>query len=96
MEGKVVNGYSLVGELGRGTYAKVYRAQKDGIDYAIKKFFFLYSSIPDDCKQEAKILKGLNHKNVIKYVEDFVIKDIFYIVTEYAPNGTLQELIEDD
>ena len=50
----------------------------------------------EDCKNEVNILKSLNHPNVIRYVEDFVLDDIFYIVTEYAPNGTLQELIDDD
>ncbi|MFN9904777.1 MAG: protein kinase [bacterium] len=55
----------------------------------MKKFFIDYKLITDDCKNEVNILKSLNHPNVIRYVEDFVLKNRFYVVTEYAPKGTL-------
>ena len=86
---KVINGYAFVGQLGHGAYGRVYKAEKDGEYYAIKKFFIDYKLITADCKNEVNILKSLNHPNVIRYVEDFVLKNRFYVVTEYAPNGTL-------
>jgi serine/threonine protein kinase len=92
----MINGYSLISKLGQGAYGRVYKAQKDGEFYAIKEFFIDYKQITDECKNEVNILKSLDHPNVIRYVQDFVLDDIFYIVTEYAPNGTLQELIDDD
>jgi serine/threonine protein kinase len=96
MESKMINGYSLISKLGQGSYGRVYKAQKDGEFYAIKEFFIDYKQITAECKNEVNILKSLDHPNVIRYVQDFVLDDIFYIVTEYAPNGTLQELIDDD
>ena len=92
MDSKVINGYTLITYplLGQGTYGRVYKGQKDGQEYAIKEFFVNYNLITDECKNEIQILKSLNHPNVIRYIEDFVVNDIFYIVTEYAPNGTLQ------
>ena len=96
MEAKVIMGYSFISKLGQGAYGRVHKAEKDGEFYAIKEFFFDYNQITDECKNEVNILKSLDHPNVIRYIQDFVHDDIFYIVTEYAPNGTLQELIEDE
>ena len=60
----------------------------------MKQLLLNYEKYTEECENELNILKSLNHKNVIRYEEHFVEQKVLYIITEFAPNGTLQELIE--
>ena len=46
-----------------------------------------------DAKREAKILKQLNHKNIIQFHDSFISKDDFCIVTEYCDGGDIEDFI---
>ena len=43
---------------------------------------------------EINILKSLNYPNVISYENLFEDDENYYLLTEFCPNGTLQELIK--
>ena len=45
---------------------------------------------------EANILLGLNHPNIIKFYEYIESKNHMWAVTEYCPGGDLLHLIEQD
>ena len=61
---------------------------------------FLYyveksASAIGDIDREAKILKMLNHKNIIKLYQAFVVKHELLLIMEYADGGELIEYVEE-
>ncbi len=44
---------------------------------------------------EVKVLKMLQHPNIISYYDNFVAEKSLMIVMEYAPGGTLHEFIQE-
>jgi serine/threonine protein kinase len=46
--------------------------------------------------REAKTLKMLNHKNIIKLIQTFVIKNELLLIMEYADGGELIQYIEEN
>lgn len=49
-----------------------------------------------DIDREAKILKMLNHKNIIKLYQAFVIKNELLLIMEYADGGELIQYVEEN
>lgn len=49
----------------------------------------------DLVKNEIRILKSLNHPNIITYFDSYLNKDVYYIIMEYAPGGTLYQTIQE-
>ena len=47
----------------------------------------------DQLLDEIKILKKIDHPNIIKYMETYENKKYMYIVMEYCPGGELFEVI---
>lgn len=48
-----------------------------------------------DIDREAKILKMLNHKNIIKLYNNFVLKNELLLIMEYADGGELIDYVEE-
>jgi serine/threonine protein kinase len=46
-----------------------------------------------DAQREAKILKKLNHKNIIQFHDSFIFRDEFCIVTEFCDGGDLEDFM---
>ena len=46
-----------------------------------------------DVVKEAKILRKVDHKNIIRSYAHFIEDDCLNIIMEYADNGDLQQLI---
>ena len=82
--------YKIIKELGSGSFGRVYHAQKNGKNYAIKK---VENTCPT-ARQEIEILKQVNHRNIIEYFENFWEEGKICIVLEYADKGTLDKNIE--
>jgi serine/threonine protein kinase len=53
------------------------------------------ASTISDVDREAKILKMLNHKNIIKLYNAFVVKNELLLIMEYADGGELIEYVEE-
>jgi 5'-AMP-activated protein kinase, catalytic alpha subunit len=100
----MLNKYKFKKLLGEGSFAKVYLYQhaKTKKKYAVKKLDIKKlrsiqlgtSGITgsDFCKEELKVLKKIQHPNIIWLHE--VIEDpngTLYLVTEYYPNGSLED-----
>ena len=49
----------------------------------------------EDLYKEAKILKMLKHKNIIKLFGAFVIKNELVLLMEYADGGELIDYVEE-
>ena len=87
--------YTLLGQLGTGGFGSVYLAYRksDGQQVCIKFIPFSGGSSPTAVIREAKTLSQLDNAHIIKYYESFVSTDQFCIVMEYAPRGSLYDVI---
>lgn len=92
------NGYERIEEVGVGTYAKVitaYSAKEKSI-VAIKIISKLTTSNTFKRKflhREIDVVRGLNHRNIIRYYRSIETTHRIYIVMEYARNGSLLDMI---
>ncbi|KAG5876755.1 hypothetical protein JTB14_001231 [Gonioctena quinquepunctata] len=94
---KTMEFYNTVKQLGKGTFGtvqlceRIHNKQKIVVKQIITE---LEGQQLEAAKNEVAILKSLNHPNIIQYYDSYILKGIFYIVMEYASQGTLQEFIE--
>ena len=101
-----LNDFILQGKIGSGSYGKVFRVKSkhDDIIYAAK---ISINEIDDtstnqfiDIYREVNIISKLNHPSVLKFILysplNFKRKPKPVIITEYASNGSLSQLIEHD
>lgn len=104
---KIINQYLIIRKLGQGAFATVYLCKDEttGTLYALKRMNkqFLtrkacgHTKNAYDCvKEELKVLKRLDHPNIIWLHEiiDDPGKDNLYLVTDYHSHGSLGDLVE--
>lgn len=86
--------YKFIKNVGNGSYGEVFLAKsKEEELYAIKKFPLYDKSSYSSFKNEIKILKKINHKNLVKIYDHFKDRSYIYLVMEYAPLGDLDNYI---
>lgn len=88
--------FKIMAELGKGAYGTVYKVISlvNHQEYVLKKISIkhLKKSEIQDVIKEAKILRKLEHKHIIKSYSHFVEKGALNIVMEYARGGDLQKV----
>jgi serine/threonine protein kinase len=99
--GETVGNYRLVELLGIGAFSSVYRAEhtmRKRHPVAIK---FLSQIDTDNSSQErdtffkeAQILNELRHRSILPILNTGLYNKIPYIITPYAPNGTLRDYLK--
>ena len=72
-----VKGYTIRDVIGTGTFSNVYKISKGSELYALK-----VSPHKNQAFEEYEYMKNLNHKNIVKTYDIFVIKDISYMIME--------------
>lgn len=93
-------GYQLLREIGKGSFATVYKARKiqDQIDIAIKVIPLsrLSPAKLRNCLDEVRIICRLNHPFIVKHFDSFysISSKLLFIVTEYLPGGDLGRHIQ--
>lgn len=98
---KIKGRYKIIGLLGDGGMSTVYKAERiaDKHIFAIKevKNSFIDSSektqVLNQFKMEAKILSKLDHPNLPKVEDFFVIKSTPYLVMEYVSGKTIEDIL---
>ncbi|XP_071958597.1 uncharacterized protein [Antedon mediterranea] len=89
---QIVNGYEIVGRLGTGSFADVYKAVKSSKTIALKRFKELRLHVPD-VLAEIESLKIAAHRNVVQYMESFADENTIYVVMEYCEFGDIEDYI---
>ena len=93
--------YNVVGFLGKGAFATVYRLATtlEGIPFAAKeldKRRFIKNGVLDlNVDNEIKIMKGLRHPNIVQYIDFHDYDQWVYIIMEYVPHGELSRCVAD-
>ena len=68
--------------------------KKSNNDCILKKIYIETKEEMNQTENEAKILKNLEHKNIVKYYESFNDNKFFFIIMEYCSNRDLKNFIE--
>jgi eukaryotic-like serine/threonine-protein kinase len=101
LTGRMIGNYRIVAKLGEGGMGKVYRA----VDVMIEREVALKALRPEIANQEgvverfrseAVLLAKLNHPAIAQLYTFFNDGDEFYMVMEYVPGETLENLIRRD
>ena len=104
MIGTTINGYQITEFIDSGGFGSVYKAEKDGILYAIKIFREDYvlkeyreKGENNRIKREIDIMKSVSHPSLIKYVDNFkeIISGVpsYFLVMEYAEGINLKKYL---
>ncbi|KAJ7552347.1 hypothetical protein O6H91_06G051400 [Diphasiastrum complanatum] len=86
----------LLGErIGQGSYGKVYRADWQGSDVAVKIFLdqdFKEEAL-EEFRREVAIMRRLRHPNIILFMGAVTKPPNLSILTEFCPRGSLYRLL---
>ncbi|SHO33441.1 CAMK/CAMK1 protein kinase [Cedratvirus A11] len=87
-------GYRVVKELDFGSYGKVYKAEKDGTEYALKEFYKPedYSGIPSP--SEISLLFSFSCPNIVKAIDFFREEDRYYLVMELGQTNMINHICD--
>ena len=96
-----VNDMTFIKQIGDGAFSKVYLTIRRGrreffATKAINKTTINGTDFKDwkIAENEYKILKSLNHPNIIKLEELKITNDYYFLVMEYINGGTLNECLD--
>ena len=94
----MIRDYKIQKRLGVGSYGTVYQvSHKDSNQIYVIKQISIYDLTQEEIsnvKMEAKILKTINSKYVVKYFDSFEENNHLNIVMEYCNGGDLGEYLE--
>jgi len=96
----LVDDLTLIRELGKGAFGKVFLTSKQGSmeKFATKQIDKKYAANPKAKRyidNEISILKDINHENIVKLYDVKETSQYFYLVTEYCNGGALSDSLED-
>ena len=88
--------FTILGKLGEGAFGAAYLARRksDGVEVCLKEVPLNKGVSEEEIDREARILSSLKDNHVIKYYGSFVESGNFFILMEYALEGSLSDLIE--
>lgn len=98
MIGHNLEGYNVVDKVKEGSVGEIWLAGKETQMYALKMLFEKHCENSDKrrrFKREAKIARGLSHKNVIRTYEYYDGPPRPFYVMEFFPSENLKRLILD-
>ena len=99
---RILNGkYEVLQIVGEGAYGMVMRCRMKGTgSYVAIKEFKISAEDPDaeevrkSSIREVKLLKFLQHENIVQYLDDFTVGEKIFMVMEFVPRNLLEVLEE--
>ena len=97
---KRINDFILIKTLGKGSFGEVYLSvnEKSHQQYAIKKIpasNLNNAGFKKYLDNEIKIMKQLNHENIIKFHSNIRTQNNVYLVMDYINGGSLSDYLKD-
>src|SRR6266700_8386270 len=97
--GKLIGSYRIVAVMSSSPFHHVYRGEQPfppGHPVAIKLWHTLHLSPHKQLHflQEARLLKMLKHPHLLPILEMGIDEDMPYLITAYAPTGSLRDRIQ--
>jgi len=94
--GNKISGYKILGKLGAGAMATVYKAKQVSLDrmVALKKLPTKFSQNPQFIERffaEGRAAASLNHPNIVQAFDVGNEGDLYYFVMEYVDGRTVHE-----
>jgi Protein kinase domain/PEGA domain len=89
--------YRLIEPLGRGGMASVYKAERRGEVYALKRPLPAFLEEPEFLERflrEAEIGRTLHHPNIVRILERGEVEGVPYFTMELVPGETLQARLQ--
>ena len=99
--GKSVGNYRILTHIGSGGFGSVYRGEHSILKervVAIKILHTHLSSLEERTRflQEARLLEHIQHYHILQIFDAGIDSGLPYLVTGYAPNGSLRDLLNRD
>eukprot|EP00922_Rhytidocystis_sp_ex-Travisia-forbesii_P036119 GHVS01053600.1.p1 GENE.GHVS01053600.1~~GHVS01053600.1.p1 ORF type:complete len:1739 (-),score=232.38 GHVS01053600.1:433-5649(-) len=93
------HGYEMIELVGKGQFGRAYKVRRMADDFTMLAKAIDLTSLEEKDKtlsmQEAELMKGLDHPNVVKCYESFIHNDTFLvIIMEYCEGGDLSNVLE--
>src|SRR5579863_4036700 len=95
-----IGNYRLLEELASGSFGRVYRGEHAILTNRIVAIKLMHGVHLNSQKeresyyQEALILEKLKHPHILPIIDVGVHEDFPYLVTEYAPHGSLRQRLQ--
>lgn len=97
--GATLGNYKILAPLGQGGMARVYKARQENLDreVAIKvlpPWFAADGNFVERFNQEAKLVAGLSHPNIVTVHDASEYNHNLYIVMQFVDGGTLKQRLD--
>lgn len=96
LTGRILNGYQILGVLGRGGMGEVYKGVGHGRTVAIKilpRDLAQQAAFRTRFEREAEVLANFNQPNIVKIYDAGECDGLFYIAMEYVDGQELGDII---
>ena len=93
---KIEDYYHKYEKIGEGAYSNVYRGyhQDSSKIFAIKEInISIHQKNIERFKEEVKLMKNLNHDNIVKLYDTIENEDYMYLILEYCEHGDLKKFL---
>ncbi len=97
-ETTLIGNYRLIEEIGAGSIGTVYQARHILTDHIVAlKVLHVHLPAPEQERfmQETQFLANIRHHHILSVLEIGLDNDRPYIVSEYAPSGSLREVLNE-
>jgi serine/threonine-protein kinase len=101
-ENSWISRFNFIEPLGEGGMGEVYLAedlQNDNRQCVVKKIINEGKDLASQiemikvCQREADLLRRLNHRGIVKFLDDHYSDEGLFVVMEYIPGNTLEQLV---
>jgi serine/threonine protein kinase len=99
--GKSIGNYHIVTLIGSGGFGSVYQGEHSILKERVVAIKILHNHLGSPAErdrflEEARLLGHIQHHNILQIFDAGIDSGLPYLVTEYAPHGSLRDLLKRD